>query len=223
MKRVLILQNKILHYRKSLYNELSKYYDITVLHSGSVSVSNDDLYHEIVTKSKKIGPFILQSNVLKEVKSDKYDIVISMFDLRWINNILAMYMHNKNIKFIWWGAWFTNNFIANKIRLYLASKKYACIFYTADTRDSFIKKGISKHQLFVANNTFNVDSRVKSYKNEIKTSILFVGSLDKRKQNDILINAFANIKDTIPNEVNLVIVGDGIEKNNLYDLVKKLH
>lgn len=53
MKKVLILQNTILHYRKALYNELSKNYDVTILHSGKVSKNQDDYYNEIVCKNKK--------------------------------------------------------------------------------------------------------------------------------------------------------------------------
>ena len=34
MKKVVIIQNIIPHYRIALYNELSKYYNIIVIHSG---------------------------------------------------------------------------------------------------------------------------------------------------------------------------------------------
>ncbi|MDX4036786.1 hypothetical protein [Aliarcobacter skirrowii] len=31
-KKILIMQSVLLHYRKAVYNELAKYYDITILH-----------------------------------------------------------------------------------------------------------------------------------------------------------------------------------------------
>ena len=223
MKKILILQNKILHYRKSFYNELSIYYDVTILHSGSESIGHKDKYKEIITNVKQLGPFFIQNGVLKEVNSDRYDVVISMFDLRWINNIIAIWLHNKNIQYIGWGAWLTDSNIANKIRVYMADKHDANIFYTYESQQDFINNGVERNKLFVANNTFDVGERIISYNNKNKNKILFVGSLDKRKQNDILIKAFYNIQNQIPDEVILTIVGDGEEQSNLKKLVKDLY
>jgi len=222
IKKILILQNKLLHYRKALYNELAKKYEVTILHSGKPSVHETDNYKETIVSLKKIGPFYFQSKVLQEVRNVKYDVVISMFDIRWVNNILSMYMHNKNTKFIWWGAWLTNSKITNNIRLYLINKQYTSIMYTQEAKEEFVKLGVNAEKLFVANNTFDVGRRVKSYQNEIKNSILFVGSLDARKQNDILINAFFNIQQKIDKTIKLIIIGDGNERKNLENLIDKL-
>ncbi|MBG6131708.1 glycosyltransferase involved in cell wall biosynthesis [Aquimarina sp. EL_43] len=222
MKKVLILQNTILHYRKALYNELSKNYDVTILHSGKVSKNQDDYYNEIVCKNKKIGPFYLQTKVLSEVRKHKYDAIISMFDIRWICNIVAMYTHRRQAKFIWWGAWITDNKLANKIRLYLTNKKHNSILYTEDAKESFVKLGVNKNKLFVANNTFDVGKRKKCYLHENKNSILFVGSLNERKENDVLIKAFNSIKNEIRKDINLVFVGDGKEEDYLKALVQEL-
>ncbi len=54
MKRILIVQNVILHYRKVLYNELAKSYKITILHSGKKSVEENDRYEELICKKKKL-------------------------------------------------------------------------------------------------------------------------------------------------------------------------
>lgn len=221
-KKLLILQNTILHYRKALYNELSTVYDVTVLHSGKTAVTEEDKFIEIVKHAKKIGPFYIQYGVLSEVKNNSYDVIIAMFDLHWVNNILSMYLHNKKSKFIWWGTWFNKNYIGNRIKLYLTNQNYSSIFYTRETKESFVESGVDPKKLFVANNTFDIGKRVKCYENKSKNSILFVGSLDKRKQNDILIRAFYSIKDKIPLGINLIIIGDGEEKVNLQLLVNKL-
>ena len=222
MKKILILQNKILHYRKPLYNELAKNYQIVVLHSGIKSVNDYDLYQEIVKKKFKFGPFYFQHGVLSEVRNDSYDVVISMFDLHWINNILAMYLCKKKTKFIWWGTWLTGNRIADMLKLYFTNQKKSSIFYTQEAKESFIRLGVDKRTLFVANNTFNVEERIKCYDFNTKKSILFVGSLDKRKQNDFLIMAFNKIKDKISKKIILIFIGDGCEKDNLMLLVEKM-
>jgi len=221
MKKVLILQNVLLHYRKALYNELSKNYNITILHSGNKSVTNSDSYKEVIVKKNKIGPFFFQRGILNRTKSGNYDVIIAMFDIRWINNIVAMFLHNSKTKFIWWGVWFTKNKIINRIRLYLAKKKVN-IFYTQQTKNSFIKAGINPKNTFVAHNTVKVNNREKCYEYKQKRNILFIGSLYKGKKVDILIKAFYNIISQLDKNIRLVIIGDGEEKNNLKKQVKEL-
>ncbi|MBE2983879.1 glycosyltransferase family 4 protein [Campylobacter sp. RM9344] len=221
MKKILIQYNYILHYRKAFFNELAKYYDVTVLHSGKKSVTKDDLYKEIVVPVRKIGPFYFQGNVISEVKKECYDIHIALFDVRWINTVISIYFKSKNSKFIWWGAWITKSFVANKIRLFFTKKADANVFYTYEAKKDFINLGVLDSNLFVANNTFDVGVRIKSYENTNKNRILFVGSLDKRKQNYVLINAFCNILSKIPNNIILTFVGDGVERSFLHTLVKE--
>lgn len=222
MKKLLIIYNYILHYRKPLFNELSKYYDITVLHSGEKTVTDADNYVEVIYPVQSFGPFFLQKGVIKETKKDKYDVIVALFDVRWINTILSIYTHNKKSKFIWWGAWITEKPYANLLRTYLTKQANSNIFYTNEAKNDFIMRGVNDANLFVANNTFDVGKRVNSYNNLIKNKIIFVGSLDKRKQNDITINAFKNIIDKIPAQINLTIIGDGEQRYYLESLVSKL-
>lgn len=221
-KKLLILQNKILHYRKPLFNELAKSYKVTVLHSGASTLAEEDSYGEMIVNCKKIGPFYIQSNVMREVMSNNYDIIISMFDLRWIKNIFAMYMHNKDASFIWWGPWLTSNYIANKTRLFLLGKPYPCIFYSEKAKQEFKQYGVSSDKLFVANNTIDVGRRVKSYESVKKDKIIFVGTLDKRKKLDIVIQAFSNIVNKLKPEIKLLIIGSGDEEKMLKSQVEQL-
>lgn len=220
MKKILIHYNYILHYRKAFFNVLSKDYDVTVIHSGTESITDNDKYKEIIVPVKKVGPFYLQSGVIEETKSSEYDIIIALFDVRWVNTILSIFF-SKNKKFIWWGAWITKSKIANLIRIYLSKKSDANVFYTYGAMKDFIEHGINSDTAYVANNTFDVGSRIKSYENKIKNRILFVGSLDKRKQNDVLIRAFKNIVKDIDEDIILTIIGDGLEKNNLTQQVQE--
>ena len=219
-KELLITYNFILHYRKPVFNLLCQRYNVTVLHSGEVTVGQQDTYKEIIVPVKKIGPFYIQKGILPEVKKD-YDVIIALFDVRWLYTLLSIYFHNPKSKFILWGAWITDSFWANKARLYLTNKVDSNVFYTHEARRDFIERGIDESQLYVANNTFDVGERIKSYENALKDKILFVGSLDKRKQNDLLINAFYNIIDKIPQNINLTIIGDGVESENLKNTVSK--
>jgi len=222
MKKILIIYNYILHYRQPLFNELCKYYEVTVLHSGEITVGENDKYKEILRPVKSMGPFFLQDAVIKEAKNTEYDVIIALFDVRWINTVLSIYAHNKNVKFIWWGAWITDSPVANFTREYLTKKADANIFYTHEARRDFIERGVDPSNLYVANNTFDVGERMKSYEYSSKNRIIFVGSLDERKQNDITIKAFKNIIDKIPKNIKFTIIGDGKQRKNLENLVNEL-
>ena len=222
MKRILIIQDKILHYRKSLYNELSKHYHVTVLHSGSNTVQASDAYSEIITPVRKIGPFFLQSGVMRAITTEEYDGVIAMFDVRWLNNLMAWRRKRKKIDFVWWGLDFGKNRLASHLKLYICRRSNPTIFYTESTKNICVNSGVDANKLFVAHNTFHIEDRIKCYSNQIKDNILFVGTFDKRKQNDILITAFAQILDKIPKHINLILIGKGKEKNNMKELVANL-
>ncbi|MHB1105220.1 MAG: glycosyltransferase family 4 protein [Lutibacter sp.] len=221
-KDILILYNFILHYRIPFFNVLSQYYNVTVLHSGKECVGSDDKFTEIIVPVKKMGPFYFQKGVLAEVNKEKYDIIIALFDIAWVNTIISIYVHNKKAKFILWGAWITKSNIANRIRIFFTKKAHSNVFYTNEARLAFIKKDISKEKLYVANNTFDVGLRIRSYENPVKNSILFVGSLDKRKQNDVLLKSFSEILDEIPSNIMLTIIGDGVERDYLMEISHEL-
>ena len=93
MKKVLILQNKILHYRKPFYNKLAEKYDVTVLHSGKESVEISDQYQEVITPVKSISKFKIQKGVIKAVRSREYDVVIAMMDVFWLNNVDCSFIY----------------------------------------------------------------------------------------------------------------------------------
>ena len=221
-KKVLLAYNFILHYRIPLFNLLADKYDLTVLHSGYQMTTGKDKFEEIIFPTKKAGPFFIQSGILNEVKKEKYDVIIFLFDVRWLNTIWSIYACHKKAKVILWGAWLTDSSIANFMRLYLSKRVSGNIFYTEKSKKDFVRLGLNSDLAFVANNTFDVGERVKSFNNDSKNRILFVGSLDKRKQNDVLIQAFYNVINLIPNDIILTIIGEGEEELKLKELVNDL-
>ncbi len=220
MKKILILQNTILHYRKPLYNELSRYYDVTILHSGDKSVGIDDNYKEIITSVKKVGPFFLQSGVLKAVRSGDYDVVVAMFDIRWVSNIIAVFLKS-NSRFLYWGHRYSKNRLCNKIRDLLMRVSDGVILYSNAEINRMISSGVPKSKIFVAPNTIHV-SNFSDGSSAYKDSFLYVGRLQKRKKIDLLIRAFSEIIDRIPKTIKINIVGLGQEDNNLKNIAERL-
>ena len=83
MKKIVIIQNIIPHYRIALYNELSKYYDIVVIHSGNFDISQKQLFKTIKLKSLKIGPFNFQAKLNSTIAKESPNAIIAMFDISW--------------------------------------------------------------------------------------------------------------------------------------------
>lgn len=222
--KILILQNKILHYRKALFNHLSKIYNVTVLHSGnSVINSLDDKFNEIIVPNYHFLSLNFQKGIFSKIKSNNYDIIITMCDLHWINNIIALFILKRKVKFILWGSWFTGTFIVDKFKIAIANYADANIFYSEKAKLQFIERGLNPKKSFTANNTFDVGLRIKSFQNPIKNKLLFVGSLDRRKQLDKLIYAYSRIINRIDNDIKLIIIGDGKEKEYLEEIIIELN
>lgn len=218
MKNVLIIQNKIPHYRIPFYNKLAEQYNILVLHSGEKSAKSENVYKEKIVPVWNLGKLKIQKGVLKEVQSGNYDIVIVMMDVFWIKNIIASFIFPKNINFIWWGIIASQNNIGNKIRgMFL--RGLPTVFYTNSGVEKMEKLGFSSKNYTFCNNTIIIENREKCYLNSEKSSILFVGSLDQRKDLTTLLYAFNSIKDEFKN-FNLNIIGEGEEKDRILEIIK---
>lgn len=219
MKKVIILQNYVPHYRKPIYNELGLRFDVTLLHSGSPSVTEYDHYKEIIVKSYKIGKFYLQRGVIKALRVNKYDSIIAMFDLAWINYILINFIYPKKI--IYWGHRYSSSMMVNLCRTIIMKNCRANILYSEIEVNRMAESGIDKRKIFIAHNTLSVPNK-GDCSNNFKDRFIFVGRAQKRKRVDMLIRAFKNALSKLEAETKLYIVGDGKENERLKELVKNL-
>ncbi|WP_417559000.1 glycosyltransferase [Mesoflavibacter zeaxanthinifaciens] len=221
-KKVLFIYDNLLHYRVPLFNLLGDKYDFTVIHSGKKMTNSENFrFREIIVKKNKIGPFTIRLGSLKFIFFKEYDAILYNLDIRWVLELVPLFLKYKSKKVIIWGAWFTDSIIANQIRLFFC-KKYKSLYYCNTTRNEFVQKGVNIEKTFVANNTVEILSREKSFKYE-KEYILVIGSLNKRKKNDILIKAFSKVIKDIPQEINLIFIGKGAESNYLKKLTFELN
>ncbi|MCF6806984.1 glycosyltransferase family 4 protein [Thiotrichales bacterium 19S9-12] len=200
---------------------------MTILHSGEKTVLSDShLYKEIITKTKKLGPFFIQQSIFSVIRRGNYDIIVAMHDLRWLMNFLAKLVYRKKYPFVWWGLDFSRSNFINRLKLLSVKGKSPVIFYCDKIKHDFINYGLKpQEKLFFANNTFTIrpKNRIKSFKIQDKTLILFVGSMDARKQNDSLLRAFAKVKNDIPEDLYLCFVGAGSQLGDLKALALKLN
>ncbi|WP_333621384.1 glycosyltransferase [Sphingobacterium multivorum] len=189
MKIAFILDHNLMHYRVPLFHFLSlKGYDITVIHSGKEIVGTT--FKQIIVKERKIGPFYLKS--LPSLM--KFDVVIQMQNIRYINTwLLALNISRRNGLVDWTiGSSSKNGLnksitILDRCRNFLSSFSDSIILYTDFSKFKYSINNQKK--IFIANNTiYNEASENLSSFN--KDGFLFIGSLNKRKGIDILMESF---------------------------------
>lgn len=208
MKRVLILQRALLPYRKAVFNGLADHYDITVVHSGQPTVGTSDNYREAILPARTIGPFVLQRQVTATLAGHRPDAVVALLDLRWPTQLLATLAHrNRHARLIFWGPGYGRSRLANRVRDALLRHADALLLYGSADVDNFVRRGMPRDRIFVAPNTIHVPNH-RDCSGETKSSVLFVGRLQRRKRLDLLIDAFAKVSGALPPNTTLEIVGD---------------
>ena len=209
LKKVLVLHKVLPPYRKAIYNGLADHYDVTVLHSGSPTVRAEDNYREVIVPARAMGPFVLQQQVATTLASCNADAVVAMLDLRWPAQLLPILARrNRHARWIFWGPGYGRSGLANRVRDWLFLRRAdALLLYGAAHVDTFVRRGTPRDRIFVAHNTIHV-TKHRDFSAERKSSLLFVGRLQKRKRLDLLIDTFAKVADALPRDTTLEIVGD---------------
>lgn len=218
---IIFIQGTLPHYRKGFFNEMAKHDDIVVLHSGKSNVCDSDKFRECIFPLVNIGPFKLQKELFEFIKQEKPDVIIAMFDIRWIYSVFLMYLSSSKIKWVWWGMDKGKSAFALILKLLIAKRDNPIVFYNSHIKQEMIGKGLDASKCFVANNTFHVADAFPCFDSPIKDTFINVGSLDPRKQNDVTIRVFKRILLRTNLDLKLVFIGDGMERKILEDLVIK--
>lgn len=217
-KRVLIIQEEISTYNIPVYELLCEKYDVTLLYSKGLEPDNvkfSCLNVPYVTCRYKIH----KKNIRR--LANHFDVIICMASLGFLQFRFLGYKPRK-YKLIFWGIgvaadystrYDSNPIIVEKLAK-VAKKADAMLFYSQYPIEKYVKKGVTRDKLFVANNTVKViPDNASSYQK--KDKIIFVGSLYKEKKIDRLLSAYLQAYQINKEIFDLYIVGDGIEKENI--------
>lgn len=213
-KRVLIVQNEVMSYRRTVYDALGEYYDVTVLHSGEPAVEPGDRFREIITPKTRLGRFFFQRGVLKHLDPVEFDAVILMFDLWWPNNVRAVWRRRRP-PLILWGHRHSLNPVANVIRYWVMKSADAHLLYGDEDVLEILLNRIPRETVFVAPNTQLVSNSQDTSGLRPKHRLIFVGRLQRIKRVHVLIDAFAEALPRIGKNIVLSIVGNGFEEERL--------
>lgn len=232
MIKVLIQQEQITSYRIDIFNLISKYYDLTIVHKGPLISKNLVFFKQEIRKIYKIGPLFFQ-NFTNLTKG--FDVIITSANLRFLNNFFLSILPRK-FKWITWGigvsASYKKKFDINKkydfLRYLIFGKSDALIFYSAYPVKKYLANGVNITKIFVAHNTYSNKCGFQKQRD----CFVFIGSLFEEKGLMELIKQYKFAlsyvgKDLLP----LKIIGGGklekpikksIEENNLKNKIQLL-
>ncbi|MEI8129573.1 MAG: glycosyltransferase [bacterium] len=223
--RILLIQNIIANYNRPIFNLISEQKDIelTVAHFNKNSAPVCSNFKELMLEKISIGSFVFSKKSIYSI-CNKFDVVISLADLHWINLMLLGLHKKRKFKLIYWGigvsASYSNKYDQNKkwdiIRFFLMRRADALLFYSSYPINKYVKYGFPIESLFIADNTIQV-SRSNKYQ-EIKNSILFIGTLYKEKGIYELLDSYFEVSKKL-NLPQLNIIGDGDEFIKIQEMI----
>ncbi len=209
MKKVLIIQEEIPHYRIPIFNRLSLIYDLTVTSINAVSEANFKVKR--INLKRYFGFFKITQNTFPDL--NQFDAVIFTFNIRFLDLYRLVINSRRKYKLILWGIGVsTNNGYDSScnwdlIRFWMARRVDSLIFYSLYPIDKYARLGkIPFSKMYWAHNTLDLQPY---FSNERKDYFLFVGTLKKYKNIEQLIfvyNEALRIYSAMPP---LYIVGSG--------------
>lgn len=230
--KVIILYNKLFHYRIPVWNELAKFCDLTVTYSEGDGKVPDGMavdFKIIHLPAWSIKGLVVQkANIRKLCRN--YDAVIAYGNIAWLKfstlpwfNKTPIIYHTIGVSASY-GKGFDEHKEWDKIRSFFYSKADALAFYTDYPIAKYEALGIQQEKMFVAPNTVAV-APVSDKEN--KDTLLVIGTLYREKGIQSLLNVYKELRPTC-NLPLLNIIGRGpdydainqwIQDNDMQDLI----
>lgn len=230
--KIIILYNKIFHYRIPVWNELAKMCDLTVTYSQGDGKVPDNM--EVNFKIMHLPAWSIKGVVIQKANIRKlcckYDAVIAYGNIAWLKystlpwfNKTPVIYHTIGVSASY-GKGFDEHKEWDKVRNFFYSKADALAFYTDYPIKKYEALGIPREKMFVAPNTV----AVAPVKDEIKkNTLLVIGTLYREKGIQTLLDVYKKLRSlcTLPM---LNIIGKGpdydvinkwIQDNNMQDLI----
>lgn len=200
--KVIVLYNRVFHYRVPVWNLLAEKCDLTVAYSegnGKIPEGMECKFNIMFLPIKRVlNKFVIQkANIRKLVKH--YDAVIAYGDIAWLKYSTLPWFSKNKVVFHSLGvsASYNKGYDSHHewdgIRKFFYSKANALAFYTSFPIDKYAKMGISRKKMFEAPNTVEVHPiKEKTYE---KDSILFIGTLYRQKGLQTLLDSYLALRD----------------------------
>lgn len=224
--KVLILYNKILHYRIPVWNLLAEKCELTVAYSEGNGRVPEDLecrFQIMYMPARRVAKrFVIQKgNIRKLAKA--YDAVIAYGDISWIKYSTLPWFNKTKVVFHTLGVsanydkGYDTHHEWDKIRKFFYSKADALAFYTSFPIEKYAAMGVPREKMFEAPNTVDVKPCRESL---TKDSLLFIGTLYKQKGIQSLLDSYLTLKD-VNGLPKLRIIGNGPDFESISVWIKE--
>lgn len=222
-RKVLILDNDLIHYRIPIYNLLGERYDLTHACCYPKQIDEPVCFKRITLTPKKIGPFTVQKENIYKL-CQQYEAVICLGDIKWLKFATLPWHTKRNFKIAFWGigvsASYTKPFDSvhrwDYLRNFLYKQADALVFYTDYPIRKYGDNVFRNKKLFVAPNTVEVECFDE---NALKTNFLFIGTLYAQKGIMHLLEAYKAAYSINQNLPQLDIIGKGPDSNKVKEWI----
>jgi glycosyltransferase involved in cell wall biosynthesis len=212
--KILVHQENLFHYRLELLNRLGDSHDLTVFTSNN-QIESDNCNFTIIRGFRvSLGKFVINLGVFRLLfkKFDKYILLPNFF---YPFTIILFFLVPKS-KRILWGCDTKSGKNSTNFRILMAKVSRAILQYNENEREKLLRFKLNPKKIFVANNTVHVPNAWYDETTR-RTSLLYVGRLQRRKKIEELLKAFSELDNDFiaRNDLKIEIVGDGNVKDDL--------
>jgi glycosyltransferase involved in cell wall biosynthesis len=243
VNNICVVYNMAAKYREPIFRLMDKELDIDWYYGDQIGniKEMDSSKLKNVTRLKRInlsGPLYVQIGVNKLLNNDQYSKYIILGDLFAISTWMMLlrkklFFPRKKI-YLWSHGWYgREGFIKRWLKKIFFGLADGTFLYGNYAREIAIRQGNNPDKLWVIHNSLDHETHVnlrRSLANSeiyhehfgnYNPTIIFIGRLTSVKQLDLLIKAIKQLNER-DEYYNLVIIGDGQEREKLEKLSRQL-
>ncbi len=230
MNNLVILQTVVPDYRKKVFQYIKDHLkESFTLFGGNEYFENSVKTDRTIVFLQSVNNHFLFSRKLlfqTEILNDSLNCSVLVLEMnpRIISNWLLLILRNFSRKktVLWGHAWPRKgkNSSSDKLRHIMRLLASEIIVYT-NTQKKELQLKMPKKIINAAPNAvfYKAEMQVSQTAIEEIHDIIYVGRLTKAKKALFLVQAFIEVVKGLPNETNLIIVGEGEEKSKIIKLV----
>lgn len=243
MSKLCLIYNFAPCYREGIFKLIEQEYNCDwFFGNNNTDIKEVDLSilkHVEILRNKIVihKPWYFQMGVLKLVRKDEYTTYFILGDVyclsTWILAWIVKYFYPHKKVFFWSHGWYGKE---DKIKEWLKKRFFNLVngifLYGNYARDLMIKEGFNPDKLFVIHNSLDYEKQVvlrkslhdsdifyQHFRNNCR-NLIFIGRLTTVKKLDLLIESLRILNKSEIN-YNLTLIGDGVQRENLENLVTK--
>ena len=223
--KVIVLYNKLFHYRIPVWNILARKCDLTVAYSDGDGKIPERIGCDFKTMylpvRRYFHKFVVQKAKIRKLVKE-YDAVIAYGDIAWLKYSTLPWFSKTKVVFHSLGVsasydkGYDSHHEWDGIRKFFYSKANALAFYTHFPIDKYEKMGIPREKMFEAPNTVEVHPVKDALE---KDSILFVGTLYRQKGLQSVLDSYLELRD-VENLPKFRIVGKGPDYEPIHQWIE---